>query len=378
MEPGELARKENTAEIRAFNLKRKLHDFKISYHDARSPESTPPIDSTPMFKLPVEIVLAISKHLPLISKACLALTCKGLYRMFADVLASSNLQFPLEGTVNRLLKNVCLAVGPWRLIRLLEDSRGWLACSLCLKLHPFSYFTPRQILFKKPDSRVCRSGYCTGFVNICPCKNFTVRNKCEIVDELRQMHKVPLWERYDRGVWHRCLSRWGDVLMRSEITPYLSPHDDLIFRVENVSTWEDQSSAVNERLQWMCPHGLEQHFRYTPCTWDRNSQGNPPLSVTGLPLRRYSAESTCEECGTKVRSVISEERNDEYTRRCVGIRNLGNARGIPDQKWHYQAAYSPSGRLKNTRSPRGHSLPNSYCPPREPLFTRLKARFRRT
>src|SRR5436189_3273342 len=120
---------------------------------SRSSMSSPYIS-----QLPVELFLQITRLLPLVSRVCLALTCKPFLNLLdssSTLLSSEELHHPrdLVKVGYRPLHRDALCTQRWVLLQLLEDDR-WRCCSGCLKLHPVSEFSEVDLL-KGAGERTC-------------------------------------------------------------------------------------------------------------------------------------------------------------------------------------------------------------------------------
>lgn len=133
-----------------------------------------------LLELPLDILVCIVPYLPLVSRVCLALTCKPLYRLLRPALDDEQLSWP------RYLASpltFCKEFGSQlylprvELLLKLEDAR-WLYCCGCLKLHPYSYFS--QEYTDTPAScvpsldRNCNAT--RGIVDLCSCLALTYTN----------------------------------------------------------------------------------------------------------------------------------------------------------------------------------------------------------
>lgn len=140
-----------------------------------------PTTQTLLLNLPTELFEQIFSYLPLTSKVCLILSCKGLYSLYSSVLTSSELRFPQAPYFWRI---PTLTASGWRktLLTQLEDSR-WACCGRCQKLHPRSEFFKDKLEESNPFDRACMP--CAGIVDLCPCIALTIRDRDHIVDYLK-------------------------------------------------------------------------------------------------------------------------------------------------------------------------------------------------
>lgn len=140
-----------------------------------------PTTQTLLLDLPTELFEQIFSYLPLTSKVCLVLSCKGLYSLYSSVLTSNELRFSqapyFRGTP------ILTASGRRKtLLTQLEDSR-WACCGRCQKLHPRSEFPKDKLEKSDPYNRACMP--CAGIVDLCPCIALTIRDRDHIVDYLK-------------------------------------------------------------------------------------------------------------------------------------------------------------------------------------------------
>ncbi|KAL2833041.1 hypothetical protein BDW59DRAFT_157180 [Aspergillus cavernicola] len=135
-------------------------------YERLSPDQEPPWSL--LLEFPVDILLLILPHLPLVSQACLALTCKPLYRLFCSVLDDEQLAWPrlLASRSHDKFFGSQLALPRNELLLRLEDDGRWLYCGGCLKLHPKNHYTWVSELMS-PETRSCI--YDAGVVDVCAC-----------------------------------------------------------------------------------------------------------------------------------------------------------------------------------------------------------------
>ncbi|KAJ0414893.1 hypothetical protein BJY00DRAFT_318391 [Aspergillus carlsbadensis] len=129
-------------------------------------------------RLPFDIKALIFPHLPLVSQACLALTCKHFHKLLAPVYADPLLSWPRFLSVAppcREAKFGCAPTLPRNdLLLKLEDAR-WLYCSSCLKLHPHTHFPKGAAMLPHWD-RPCTKLPFGGVVDLCACVTLTHSN----------------------------------------------------------------------------------------------------------------------------------------------------------------------------------------------------------
>ncbi|KAI0886837.1 uncharacterized protein GGS22DRAFT_118342 [Annulohypoxylon maeteangense] len=96
--------------------------FSIAFSKPNREKPKPPENMSALLELPVDMVLAISKHLDVEDRTCLALTCKDLYYV---------LGIPKKTRFDRSAKESLLC-------RLEKDVPGVVYCYFCNKITPFS------------------------------------------------------------------------------------------------------------------------------------------------------------------------------------------------------------------------------------------------
>lgn len=176
---------------------------------------------TPIFNLPIEIFGRVFSHLPSSSKACVALSCKGLYQVYRSVLADEELRFP----------RLSLNEGPYikteayhqrmTLLTQLED-KSWACCGRCQMLHRREEFPSREIQSYPLDKRACSPW--AGILDLCPCIALTIRDILEylsgtetarIDSGLRLVDKGFFEDSFDekseRSLSHKCKAYYPSV-----------------------------------------------------------------------------------------------------------------------------------------------------------------------
>ncbi|KAJ5674791.1 uncharacterized protein N7477_004725 [Penicillium maclennaniae] len=214
-------------------------------------------------ELPTELLLEINSHLPLIPEAAFALTCKRMFAISGEILASKSLRFTRDfAPLFHHYRNGHNFVTPrWQFITLLENTR-WRACSKCLKLHPRTAFSPRE-LRRKADLRACNLGELAGIVDLCPCKKLTYRDKMDLVDQLKIRNitlnalKTEFGDKVgDRYCWHSCVEKYGSTELKISLLPELDNDDQLVIRTEYALTTESGQVGKEEFMtpRFGCAH----------------------------------------------------------------------------------------------------------------------------
>ncbi|KAL3468721.1 hypothetical protein BJX99DRAFT_265885 [Aspergillus californicus] len=134
-----------------------------------------------LLELPLDILVIIVPLLPLVSQACLALTCKPLYRLFCSAHDDEQLAWPrflATPFPHKYLSGSQVHLPRIDLLLKLEDAR-WLYCSGCLKLHPINHFNVFEINHL-PIDRYCENR--VGVVDLCACVALTYTNGVLLAD----------------------------------------------------------------------------------------------------------------------------------------------------------------------------------------------------
>jgi hypothetical protein len=108
-----------------------------------------------------EIVDEVLSYLPVVSQACLVLSCKRLYLLFDFILKNPTFEYPYS---NGLDISLDLSNRTELLIAL--ESQRWRYCAACLKLHPLGDFDQTSLGYENPILRACRW---PGIIVLCPC-----------------------------------------------------------------------------------------------------------------------------------------------------------------------------------------------------------------
>ncbi|KAI9933680.1 hypothetical protein MW887_008153 [Aspergillus wentii] len=255
-----------------------------------------------IFKLPHELRVQIFNSLSLTSQACFALTRKAFYEEFSWVLKDEELGFPKvfldEARYTR--SNHLTSARRDLLVHRLQ-TKHWLYCSSCLKVHP-----PREFVFKQrmlqPEDRACRY---PGVVILCDCLHLTLRGKRQVFGMLKRMRYA------SRVTWHECTVTnhpWANVDI--EVSFGLSEDQYLLAFVEYIVRPHDIGKALCGRSINCCPHRDILDFLYT-----------------------HDKRFDCPDCPTSMEVTHARSR---FILRVV--RNLGmeNVRPPSDYAWEDQ------------------------------------------
>ncbi|KAJ5921491.1 hypothetical protein N7466_009817 [Penicillium verhagenii] len=295
-----------------------------------------------LMELPTELLLEIISHLTLIPEAALALTCKRMFAISGDILSSKSLRFTRDfAPLFHHYRNGHNFVTPrWQFMTLLEDSR-WRLCSKCLKLHPRSAFSSRE-LRHKPDNRTCNLGELAGIVDLCPCKKLTFRDKLDLADNLRIRNATldALGTEYGstastRYCWHTCTEDYGPTELKVSLFPELNEEDELVMRTEYQLTTESGQVGKEEYMtpRFGCAHRsvdlwLSSVYQSTICRL---------FDTLCTSCRRISV---CASCNTTLRCSrkhpFQTETSGNVTYYFYTQRSLGGTASEPDSAWAAQ------------------------------------------
>ncbi|EAW08658.1 uncharacterized protein ACLA_095910 [Aspergillus clavatus NRRL 1] len=273
----------------------------------------------------------------------MALTCKRLFAISNAILDSKSLRFNRDfAPLFHHYRNGHNFVTPrWQLVTTLENSRWW-ACSKCLKLHPRSAFSSRE-LRRKPEDRTCMLGDLAGIVDLCPCKKLTFRDKLDLIEllKVRQKSVAALESQFGTGVhqrfcWHSCIENYGSTKLQIEIFPELDDEDQLRIKTEYRLTTESGKLGKEEAMtpRFGCAHRsidlwLSSVCQTTICrTYDEACSSCQRISI-------------CNSCNSVLRCprkqpsyVDGTSKKATYffwTERC-----LGGTSSAPDYIWNSQ------------------------------------------
>ncbi|KAJ5628439.1 hypothetical protein N7490_010667 [Penicillium lividum] len=314
-----------------------------------------------LMELPTELLLEIISHLTLIPEAAFALTCKRMFTISGEILFSKSLRFTRDfAPLFHHYRNGHNFVTPrWQFMTLLEDSR-WRLCSKCLKLHPRSAFSSRELRLK-PDTRTCNMGELAGIVDLCPCKKLTFRDKLDLTDNLRVRKTAlsALGTQFgsavpDRYCWHTCTEQYGPTELKVSLFPELNEENQLVVRTEYQLTTESGQVGKEEYMtpRFGCAHRsvdlwVSSVYQTTICRL---------FDTVCTSCRRISVCATCNttlKCHRKQAFQIDTSGRVTYsfqTERC-----LGGTGPQPDSIWAAQRIHpaEPSISVENC---------NELCP----------------
>lgn len=304
-----------------------------------------------LLELPTELLLEINSHLSLIPEATFALTCKRMLAISGEVLSSKSLRFGRDfAPLFHHYRNGHNFVTPrWQFINLLENSR-WRVCSRCLKLHPRSAFSGRE-LRRKAENRTCNVGEMAGIVDLCPCKKLTFRDKLDLVDHLRvrQITLRALQSEFgdkvsDRYCWHACTEQYGSTELKVALFPELDEEEQLVMRTEYQLTTESGQVGKEEYMtpRFGCAHRsvdlwLSSVYQTTICRlFDSFCSSCKRISV-------------CSACNTTLKCPRKHAYQSEKAGRDTFFfwtqRSLGGTALAPDAAWASQRIHPAEGSI---------------------------------
>ncbi|KAJ6109842.1 hypothetical protein N7486_002077 [Penicillium sp. IBT 16267x] len=314
-----------------------------------------------LMELPTELLLEIVSHLTLIPEAAFALTCKRMFAISGEILSSKSLRFARDfAPLFHHYRNGHNFVTPrWQFMSLLENPR-WRLCSKCLKLHPRSAFSSRE-LRRKPDDRTCNLGELAGIVDLCPCKKLTFRDKLNLADHLRVRKTTldALGTQYgstvsNRYCWHTCTEQYGPTGLTVSLFPELNEEDQLVMRTEYQLTTESGQVGKEEYMtpRFGCAHRsvdlwLSSVYQTTICRLFDNFCAS---------CRRISV---CATCNTTLKchrnKPFQPDVSGKVTYSFYTERSLGGTEVEPDTTWAAQRIHpaEPSISVENC---------NELCP----------------
>lgn len=295
-----------------------------------------------LLELPTELLLEIISHLTVLPEACLALTCRSLFVISGAILDSKSLHFTPDFAplFHHYRDKHNFATPRWNFINMLQDNK-WQACSRCLKLHPRSAFSPRELKRNKED-RICNLGELTGLVDLCPCKKLTFRDKMDLVDllKMRQQSIGLLNAQFgktnrQRFCWHSCTQQYGSTELSIDIFPELDEEDKLQIRTEYRLTINAGQLGKEEFMtpRFGCAHRSVDLWLASAC---QTGLCRLPEDLCNS-CKRISLCNACNArliCPRKQPSHLNGSDRATYvfrTQRC-----LGGTSNVPDSGWAAQ------------------------------------------
>lgn len=315
-------------------------------------ETEPEPESEPkeciITKLPGDVVFLIASHLTPASRMCLALTCKPFLE-FIDGSKSLRKSFRLLNQKRDPFKKHRLPhITPrWELIILLE-TKNWRSCSDCLCLHPVSELSAdglcedRRDLFDKRRHQRCHMGAEEeGYLSLCPCRKFTVRDMWTVFKKLSQP-----------GVFqcqHCCLYKYNWDTISATVTATLQDANSLVIETEYYIPEVILPNSLRHVPRYCCPHrSIYQHLMDL-----REILHSPNLFPLADDYRRFTVCNQCltsivdvawdgEEsaCTLKTRRTLEKGKLSEIgTYTASGSWNKQSTSGDNHYNWYYYDSY---------------------------------------
>ncbi|KAL1964196.1 hypothetical protein VTN77DRAFT_7154 [Rasamsonia byssochlamydoides] len=295
-----------------------------------------------ILELPTELLCMIASHLPPLSEACLALTCKRFLAVSGAALLSESLHFNKDFAplFYHYRNSQSFGTDRWKLLRMLENGK-WRSCSKCLKLHPRSAFSSKE-LKRPPNTRTCNLGDFAGVVDLCPCKKLTFRDKLDLVDHLRErehLMELPTGvignRSRERYLWHSCTAIYGTTEIKIDIFPEIDEAGRLMVRTEY--------------HMYVEPSRLGEHQHITPRFGCAHRSMDLWLSSVCQTLycHRYDSFcaackriSVCSTCETTLKCPRKRPYHCDETNKVAYFfwtqRYLGKSTTSPDKEWARQ------------------------------------------
>lgn len=294
-----------------------------------------------IFDLPPELMGIIFDFLPIVCKACLALSCKILYYHFGYILQAAVFHYPNLDRQDYISKADRMDLlkrleSPWRPFLYLK-SRHWRYCYACLKLHPRSQFNNCDIENRRdPAHPRCMW---PGVIVLCPCLVFSPKNLKRIYREAcrakhfnnehfnnkAHVNTGGLKIKNHLPNWHQCIfdSPCQRLSCRLTISVSLSEGDDLHFDFHYLVSFDQDKPYRGEKSIKLCPHK-----DILKAIAGRKSQ----------PFLRIGYVLVCCDCRIYPSVYITKnftEYNIRFTRRFRKSewRSRGNAASIADYNW---------------------------------------------
>jgi hypothetical protein len=192
----------------------------------RTPTTQPHIMQPPtsrkysfIFDLPPEMIDEIMSHLPIVSRACLVLSCKKFYHKFNFVLADFKWPY-FDGP------DECTDISSRTQLLVMFESQQWKFCAACLNLHPPSDFDQDAPGYDDATRRTCKW---PGVIVLCPCLKFRSKYLSHLTSlaSLTKSGRIP--------DWHQC--------------EFVSPYGELSYKL-NISLSVDWKGWVGFRFRY--------------------------------------------------------------------------------------------------------------------------------
>lgn len=284
---------------------------------------------SPILRLPDELLVKIIDTLPVMSRACLSLSCKRFYLLAGSALASDELRLP---AIVRI-KYCWSAARTWRwvFLGLIQDKR-WLRCQKCIKIRPigkFSFFSDRNHR-AKDERRSCDSCYVHGgIVYLCPCIQMSFQDKLQLISQLEGNCYLNQSSGRTIEPWHKCEKSYKSARVQVQMWPKFLEDGELVIETE----YNIQSETGGSSLQlpyFCCPH--------------RNIDDLVSMSNATRP----GMYESCSSCDSSVKSFETFRNDDKLCYSIRTLRNLGPGGERSDITWSDQecSVYSEPFRFR--------------------------------
>ncbi|PLN80821.1 hypothetical protein BDW42DRAFT_201056 [Aspergillus taichungensis] len=311
--------------------------------EQRQEDQSPPF---PLNRVPQDIVYEIAKWLPIASRLCLALTCKGFLTAidYSQTLRRSHTIRLTETIIDPYLtdSNNYFTSERAQFMSLLHEGMAndhprWRCCFDCLMLHhprafpalfhwgeypepfprhkkpdPFNrydYEKPRDVHIKSTNNYCGKGVISHGYVIICPCLRLTVRDVERISRKVRQVNPPiprPLHYLFKRRAveipLHICRHQYTDILVDINVSASFADTGDpgsLTLRTAFKLSGPKIFDSAEQLPLHLCPHlsvpryiKYKYGFNHDIAPLHRNRPSLPDTTyIFPCPLCRLSATS---------------------------------------------------------------------------------------
>jgi hypothetical protein len=283
------------------------------------PQKKPP-KKTPILFLSESLLQQIHDNLPPIDKICLALSCKLFFNQFSKITEHKEFTFPHLLKIKDPRKCINRKEVPRNQLLLRLETKTWLYCGACLKLHRREQF--KNPVNEKPLQRRC-SDY-AGIVDLCPCISLTGADRKHIIHLLTSDGSVSGGPfeiiREDEGAClrHACdysASRHWDTSLEL----YIGIDDDLQLVVSAFYfLYVKTRPRVNRRAEpvFACPHTdltmlagwFDGGRRCKYCeTWIEGASGRSESPAVFEVIRLLGVCEGLDDCGVVERQTLLKD-----------------------------------------------------------------------
>lgn len=284
----------------------------------------------PILHLPLEIVFEISSHLPVVSQACLVLSCKKFYCEFGYLLKSSFFRYPYSDG----LDSISVSIFRRPLLLKLQPKgwswQSWRYCVACIKLHPRAEFEYEKNC-KNWLKNGLRKEHCKwpGIIILCPCVKFSPKKINQIVYELRNsncLNQASPENTKCLPSWHYCeMSDSSEGLEYSLMISISLEERSVVFHLEYSISLSGR--YLGKKRIMLCPHQNAIDYLNMRITW---LSGDLPCLLN------------CFKCVIEPSMTVTDDTNTyriQYTRKfteCPKGYNVYNNKSLDrslDYRW---------------------------------------------